>query len=242
MKASDFGYDRDWIHDARLTREESIFLGILWLDHVGKENAVSAETLAIIFAQRRDDIYTAGLGSQAERRELRRLTRIMKSTEGHRKQLDQWKRDVRRMHNHLLDEHDHVPVLSRAGFGGGYWIAENPGEHHAFYESFRKRALTGMRKASRGKKSVLAGMVTQLSFDFDLEDKTEIQPVRPGSDVSMPVQIVDQFLGRMLASPEKFSDDLQRISKKFGNVLFSKTQARAMKDKIRELNELAAGL
>ena len=241
MKLEDFGISRDGTHDARLTREENIFLGILWVDHVGEEDAIIADELAIIFAQRRAGIFSASLTSEWERVELKRLMFLMKSTESHRRQLDRWKRDVRHMHNHLLNEHDHVPLLSKAGTGGGYWIAENEAELAAFYDAFRKRGLTGLVKASRGKKAVLVEMVSQLSFDFELDDKTEMQPVRPGSDVSMPVQVVDQFLERMLSQPERFAGDLQRISRKFGSVLFSKAQAQAMKHKIRELNDLMAG-
>jgi len=119
MKLSDLGIRKDGTHDARLTREENIFLSILWVDHVGEVNAISADELAIIYAQRRQGIYTAGLGSKLERAELKRLLYLMRSTNSHRKQLDRWKRDVRHMHNHLLNQHDHVPILSRAGTGGG---------------------------------------------------------------------------------------------------------------------------
>jgi len=242
MKSSDFGISRDGTHSAQLTREENILLSVFWVDHVGEVNAISANELAIIFAHHRAGDYELGMGSRFERLELKRLLYLMKSTENNRRQLDRWKRDVRFMHNHLLNEHDHIPILSRAGSGGGYWIAENEAELAAFFDSFRKRGLTSLRKASRGKKAVLVEMVSQLSFDFELEDKTELQPVRPGSGVSLPVQVVDQFLERMLAQPEKFSDDIRRLSNKFGNVLFSKTQANAMKAKIMELNELASGL
>ena len=242
MKLSDFGISRDGTHNAQLTREENIFLSILWTDHVGEVNAISANELALIYAQRCEGIFSAGLGSKLERAELRRMLNLMTSTRGHRKQLDRWKREVRHMHNHLLNEHDHIPLLSRAGTGGGYWIAENEAELDAFYNSFRQRGLTGLVKASRGKKAVIVDMVSQLSFDFELEDKTKLQPVRPGSDVSLPVQVVDQFLERMLANPEKFAGDIRRLSQKFGTVLFSKTQARAMRHKVAELSDLVSGL
>lgn len=232
MKLSDFGV-RDGVHNARLTREENIFLAILWVDHVGEENAIAANDLAIVYARRRNG-FTAG------RLEIRRLKYLMKSTESHRKQLDRWKRDVRHMHNHLLYEHDHIPILSRAGTGGGYWIAENQAEHDAFFKSFRKRALTGMRKASRGNKSVMGQMVKQLSFEF--EDHRGFRPVRPGSDVSLPVQVVDQFLERMLANPEKFAGDIKRLSKKFGGVLFSTAEVRTLRHKVSELSDLVSGL
>jgi hypothetical protein len=235
MKYTCYGFDRVGNHDARLTREENIFLSILWIDHVGEKNAIPADHLAIIFARQQ-------IGQDTAPEEIEMLLDLMTSTKGHRKQLDEWKRDVRSMHNHLLKRHEHIPILSKAGHGGGYWVAKSEEELHAFYESFRKRGLTSLVKAARGKKAVLVEMVRQLSFDFELRDRTALEPVRPGSDVSMPVEVVDQFLERMLSDPERFSGDLQRLSKKFGNVLFSKAQASAMKSKIRELNELAAGL
>ena len=242
MNLKQLGIRRDGSHDARLTREENIFLSILWTDHVGEASAISGDALAIIFAQRCLGIYFAGVGTLKERSDLKRLLKLMVSTENHRKQLDRWKRTVRMLQNHLLNEHDHIPILSKAGIGGGYWIAEDASELSAFYDAFRKRGLTGLVKASRGKKAVLVEIVQQLSFDFELEDRTRLQPVRPESGVSMPVQVVDQFLERMLSDPEKFAGDIRRLSNKFGKVLFSKVQAAAMKAKIRELNELAAGL
>lgn len=233
---------RDGMHNAVLTREENIFVSILWVDHVGRQNAISADELAIIFAQRRAGIYTAGMGSMLERAELKRLLHVMESTNSHRKQLDRWKRDVREMYNHLLNRHDHIPILSQAGSGGGYWIAESDAELDVFYDAFRKRGLTGLVKASRGKKAVMADMVSQLSFDFELEDRTKLAPVRPGSDVSLPVQVVDQFLERMLANPERFAGDIRRLSRKFGGVLFSNAEVRTLRHKVRELSDLVAGL
>lgn len=241
MKLEELGI-RDGVHNAQLTREENIFLSILWVDHVGEINAVSADELAIIFARRRKGIYSAGLGSKSERYELKRLLYLMRSTNSHRKQLDRWKRDVRKMHNHLLNKHDHIPILSRAGAGGGYWIAESEAEMDAFYNAFRQRGLTGLVKASRGKKAVMADMVSQLSFDFELEDRTKFEPVRPGSDVSLPVQVVDQFLERMLSDPERFAGDIRRLSKKFGGVLFSNAEVRTLRHKVAELSDLVSGL
>jgi len=241
MKLSDFGII-DGVHTARLTREENIFLSILWVDHVGEVNAISADILGIIYSQRRQGIFTAGLGSKPERAELKRLLYLMQSTRSHRRQLDRWKRDVRHMHNHLLNQHDHIPLLSRAGAGGGYWIAESEAELDAFFSAFRQRGLTALTKASRGKKAVLADMVSQISFDFELEDRTKLEPVRPGSDVSLPVQVVDQFLERMLANPEKFAGDIKRLSKKFGGVLFSSAEVRTLRHKVGELSELVSEL
>jgi len=110
------------------------------------------------------------------------------------------------------------------------------------YDGFRKSGLKGRGKASRGKKAVMADMVSQLSFDFEMEDRTKLAPVRPGSDVSLPVRVVDQFLERMLADPEKFAGDIRRLSQKFGGVLFSSAEVRTLRHKVAELSDLVAGL
>jgi len=235
MKLEDLGIEpKAGIHSQQLTRAENLFVGILWVDHVGEENAIGADDLALRFAA---DLNGWSLTEEA----IKTRKRLMQQSELNRRVLSQWKRDVRWMHNHLLKQHDHIPVLSKAGPGGGYWIAESEDELAAFYDAFRKRGLTGLVKASRGKKAVLVDMVRQLSFDFDLEDKTDLAPVRPGADVSMPVAVVDQFLERMLARPEQFAGDLRRLSDKFGHVLFSKYRHQAVRRKVRELAVLLEG-
>lgn len=233
MKLEDFGIEpQTGLHEKNLTRAENIFVGILWVDHVGEENALPADDLAIKFH--------VGLNELEEltKQDLERRKYLMTVTAANRQTLDRWKRDVRKMHNHLLKRHDHIPVLSKAGQGGGYWIAESDAELDAFFNAFRQRGLTGLVKASRGKKAVLAEMVQQLSFDFNLEDKTDLEPVRPGSGVSLPVEVVDQFLERMLSQPDKFAKDIQKLSNKFGAVLFSKFKAQAIRKKVAELGRL----
>jgi len=232
MKLEDLGIEPGTgHHSSQLTRPENIFVGLLWVDHVGEENAIGADELSIRFK--------AGLNVwPLDEDRLKVRLKSMQQSDYGRRELAQWKRDVRWMHNHLLRQHDHIPVLSKAGPGGGYWIAESEAELDAFYNAFRQRGLTGLVKASRGKKAVLVDMVRQLSFDFALEDKTDLAPVRPGAGVSMPVAVVDQFLERMLARPEEFAGDLRRLSDKFGHVLFSKYRHQAVRRKVRELAEL----
>jgi hypothetical protein len=233
VKLEDFGIDsKTGIHNQKMTRAENIFVGILWVDHVGIENAIPADDLAIRFAVDLDGL------EEMTPRDFKRRKYVMKRNEDGRKLLDMWKRDVRKMHNHLLKQHDHMPILSRAGTGGGYWIAESDTELDAFYNAFRQRGLTGLVKASRGKKAVLVEMVQQLSFDFDLEDKMNLEPVQPGSDVTMPGEVVDQFLEQMLANPERYAKDIQKISKKYGGVLIGKFTHQAIKRKVRELERL----
>ena len=217
MKSEDFGFDpKTGRHDARLTYAEDKFVEILWENHTGFDNRTSADDLARDFAAKIED----------------RSSCI---------RLEYWKRDVRRMHNHLLQYHDNVPILSRAGIQGGYWFAQNKLEAAMFYDSFRKRGMTGLLKASRGKQSVMVDIVEQLSFKFDeLTDKTGAQ--YPQRKELMSIKILDAFLERMTRDPEKFADGLRKIGKKYGSVLLPREQVTAMRAKARELQQMVDNL
>lgn len=225
MRDEDLGYHpKTGHHNAVMTHMETVFLGCLWPDHVGREQSISGKELAIAFAE--------GMSG----RDISEQPDV----------IEQVKRDVRHLQNHFLREHRKTPILSAAGNGGGYWIAENEEEAERFYAAFRQRGLTGLVKASRGKQAVLVDMMQQLSFEFDdLVDASgmALPPVTPRINRdSLPVQMVDRFLEKMLADPERFQADLMRIQKKFGAVLFSKVQARALKQKLAEIGEMLGGV
>ena len=152
-------------------------------------------------------------------------------------------RYVRKMQNHLLFDHN-IPVLSAAGHDGGYFIAESEGEADRFYDTFRKRGLTGLVKASRGKQSAMVEMVTQLSFEFDdLVDQMDRTPnIRPRGGVPMPAEVVDAFLTRMTRNPEKFADDIRKIREKHGAVLLPKERVREMQRQAAKLTAMVGAL
>jgi len=223
MKEEDLGIDvKTGRHVRTLTHAEEVFTGILWEEHVGQENAISADNLALEFAARLEGRHMAWESGWHEF----------------------WKRDVRRMHNHLLTMHSHIPILSKAGGGGGYWIAESEQEAEAFYDTFRKRGLTGLVKASRGKQAAMVDMVTQLSFEWEeLVDRSGMTgPIRPKVPMPAPIEMVDAFLTRMTRNPEKFADGLRKIGEKFGGVLLPKEKVAALKIKAREFERLVAEL
>lgn len=231
MKADDLGVDpRTGRHTRTLTTVENRFLGILWTDHAGRANRIGAIELAVEFASRMGETFE-GL-SEKQR---------VASREG-------WKREVRHLQNHLLTEHSRIPLLSAAGINGGYWIAESEEETRAFYDTFRRRGLTGLVKASRGRQAEMVDMVKQLSFEFDdLDDRTgdgglAAHLIRPAAGMPTPIEVVDAFLGKMLQEPEKFADGLRKIGKKYGSILLSKDRVEAMKRKARELEQLVEGL
>lgn len=222
MKCEDLGIDvRTGRHNRVLTHAETKFLGIIWEKHQGKEFKISATDLAIAYAD------------------------MMGARGCHQPNvIEHWKREVRHLQNHLLTEHSQVPILSAAGDGGGYWIAESEGEAAAFYNTFRRRGMTGLVKASRGKQAALVDMVQQLSFEFDeLEDKTGFKArIRPVTGMPTPIEVVDAFLGRMLGNPEKFADGLRKIGAKYGSILLPRDRVMAMKRKAAELQEMVANL
>lgn len=224
MKAEDLGIDlRTGFHDKRLTRAEEKFVGILWINHVGENHKITADDLAIKFALEFADI------------SLSKETPIS---------LNRWKRWVRQMHNHLLRDHASIPVLSKAGSEGGYWIAENEEEAAEFYDTFRKRGLTGLVKASRGKQSAMVDMVAQLSFEFEeLVDKTDhTLMIRPKAGLPTPIEVVDSFMERMLQNPDKFADGLRKIGAKYGSVLLPKEKLHTIQSRVSELEALVKGL
>lgn len=224
MKRQNYGIDpKTGRHDRRLTATESAFLGILWLEHAGEKNKISADTLACRYAESMGEVY-----EDVPAR--------------HDYWLSKWKRLVRRMQNHLLIEHRHIPLYSKPGINGGYWIGEDEFEGNRFHDSFRKRAVTGFVKAARGKQAAVVQAVEQLSFEFDdLEDMTGADTVSI-SGRPTPIAVVDALIRKMMSDPERFASDLQRLGKKFSSVLLPKARAREIEDTARKLQELVRGL
>ena len=223
MRLEDLGVDpKTGKHNQCLTRAEGAFVGILWLDHVGRENKIRANALAAAFAR------ALGYGPVA--------------VEDLKDFVAGWKRDVRRMQNHLLFEHDHIPIYSMAGTGGGYWIAASEGEAGDFNQAFRKRALTGMKKAARGKKAVMVKMVRQLSFEFDgFRDAVGLAEPAGGGQPT-PIAVVDALFEKMATEPERFSADLAKLGRKYGSVLLPRARVSEITATTKKLQALLEGL
>ena len=220
MKAEDMGIDpHNGEHTRDMTKAETTMMGVL-SRHVGKYNKIPAEDLAVQWREYMDylqDTYSA-----------------------YHRLIEGWKRDVRSMVNHLVIDHDQ-PILSKAGSTGGYWIAENQAEVEEFYETFRRRAMTGLTKAARGKQAVLADMVKQLTFEFD-ELKTAkpalTTKIKPIAHEPAPVVMVSTFLDKMTREPEKYANELRLLRDKFGKVLLP----REMFGEIQSLSHKLSGL
>lgn len=243
MKLEDLGINtKTGHHDRTLTQVENRFLGILWVDHVGPENRIAAAELALRF-------YAALYDLECPAGELAPRIAHMEASGAGRKQLDQLKRQVRQLQNHLITEHRNIPLLSKAGVEGGYWIAETREEAEQFYGSFRRRGLTGLVKAARGKQSAMVDMVQQLTFEFeDLVDRTGRKipsgpSVEPRPDgMPMAIEVVDSFLAKMLENPEKFSEGLKKIGQKYGSVLLPAGTVARVKAEAARLQDLISQL
>ena len=220
MKAEDMGIDPHTGEHARaMTKAESAMMATL-STHQSKEVKISSEELAVEWRER--------------------MGYLRPSYSEYQRRIEYWKRDVRAMVNHLVIDHDQ-PILSKAGCDGGYWIAANQTEVDMFYETFRRRAMTGLTKAARGKQAVLADMVKQLTFEFD--ELKAARPalagkVRPQIHEPAPVVMVSTFLDKMTKEPEKYAMELKLLRDKFGKVLLP----RDMFGEIQHLSQRLSGL
>lgn len=232
MQQKCFGYRSSGVHVQQpLTHEESIFMGLMW-EHVGLGNKISANELAVRFFT----IYrSTEVGSVPQ------FVETLK--QAHSNLLADWKREIRKMHNHLVMDHD-LPILSAAGYGGGYWMAEHEGEAEDFYNAFKRRGLTGLVKATRGKQASVVELMTQLSFEWgdDLLASTPASDAAAPPSVTMPIQIVDKFLEQILADPDRYAAGIARLRKKFGQRLIDDEQIQAIKTQVATLTQMAAGL
>jgi hypothetical protein len=217
MRAEDLGYNTETgSHSAAFSGAEAAMMGIL-ADHIGKEDRIPANQLAWLFFVEVD-----------EEKDARRF------------HLEPWKRTVRYMVNHLVIDHDQG-ILAKAGIGGGYWLAGNEKEAEEFYNTYRKRGITGITKAARGKKNVMVSLVQQLAFDWD-NDQSGERPamVRPYDYESAPLAVVTSFLDRMTREPERYDHEIRLLRDKFGKVLMPREDFVRIQTLSRELSGLLA--
>lgn len=156
-------------------------------------------------------------------------------------------RKLRLLVNHLIINHD-IPVICQAGIGGGYWLPGSKDEVEHFHRAFRKRAMTGLIKACRGKKAAFVDMVTQLTIEFDQETGQGVQApaverlkLVPDPDpIPASVQVITAQLRRYHDEPEKFAAEIRQIQEDFGEVLMPRDHLRKLKRATARLQNLLA--
>lgn len=221
MRDADLGINEFGKHDAQLTSIEQNCLDKFQQRGYGKAAAISANDLA----------WAAGFGSHEKAA------------------LEANKRELRRLINHLIITHG-LPIICQSGDGGGYYLAGNPSEVEANYQAFHRRAMTGLLKASRGRKGAYVDMVSQLTLGFDdPEQQAALERLRltPEADpVPAWVQLMTRFLDRLAADPEGNAEAIRRIQKEYGTIFVEKQTMKRLKEEtakfqtlLREIEERA---
>jgi len=212
MREADLGIGKDGKHDSNLTTIEAACLDTLQELGQGAKAAISAKGLASFI----------GLTKEGQEDE-------------------QGMRSLRELVNHLVITH-RLPILSAAGGGGGYFLAGTEAEVEKFYRTFHRRAMTGLLKASRGKKAAFVDIMHQLTLGFDEpEAKEALEKLRlvPDSDpVPAWIQLVTKALDRLTLEPQKYADQIREIQVKYGDIFIPRDTVRELKKKTADLQEL----
>ena len=151
------------------------------------------------------------------------------------------KRAVRRLINHLIMTHA-LPVMCEAGGGGGYYLAGDPEETERFKQTFRRRAMTGLVKASRGSKAAYVDMMYQYTLGFDdPETQRTIEHLRllPEEDAAPAwVQLVTKLLDRISSNPQVYAAEIRRIQAAYGDIFVPREKVSMLKAKTAEFQKL----
>lgn len=154
---------------------------------------------------------------------------------------DRGKRGLRTLINHLIMTHA-FPIMCEAGGGGGYFLAGDTAETERFKVTFRRRAMTGLVKASRGSKAAYVDMMYQYTLGFDdPETQAAIEHMRflPEED-STPawVQLVTKLLDRFSSDPKTYAAEIRRIQKAYGDIFVPREKVTLLKEKTAEFQQL----
>jgi len=212
MREADLGIGPDGKHNANLTAIESSCLDTLQELGQGAQAAISAKGLASFIGLTKE--------GQEDAHGMRSLRTLV---------------------NHLVITH-RLPILSAAGAGGGYYLAGTEDEVNKFYKTFHRRAMTGLLKASRGKKAAFVDIMHQLSLGFDEpEAKEAIEKLKlvPDSDpVPAWIQLVTKALDRLSLEPQKYAEQIRTIQTRFGDIFVPLDTVQELKRKTAEFQEL----
>lgn len=149
------------------------------------------------------------------------------------------KRRLRSVVNRLIIVHG-IPIMCEAGLGGGYYLPGDDAEVEQNHARFHRRAMTGLMKASRARKSAYADAVIQLAMGFDAPEGDEIRRrlgmilPRTGSPPAW-VQVVTRLLDHMQGNPEAYAGQIAHLQEQYGDIFVPR-------NKVRELRELSGQL
>ena len=212
MKAEDMGINLEpGSHSQAFTWYEATVMEIL-SEHMGAKNKISRRDFTEKF---NDMLLASGYDDQISMRQAQKLI------------------------DHLIIDHHHQGILTKAGAKGGYWLSESREEAKEFFETFERRGKSAFLKATRGEKGVLVNLVEQLTFGFDeARSKSGRAWIRPYHLESTPAAVVTAFLDRMTKEPDKYDAELKLLGEKHGKVLMPREHLM----KIQQLSKELSGL
>lgn len=143
------------------------------------------------------------------------------------------KRAVRKIINALIIRH-RMPICCEAGPGGGYYLPAADDEIEANHRRFRRRAMTGLMKASRARSSAYADSVIQLSFGYDGPEGREIRARHrlPEPDPKAPplwIHVVTRMLDRLKDDPDRYARELRHLQERYGELMVPRRRVRQLK-------------
>jgi hypothetical protein len=159
---------------------------------------------------------------------------------------DARERELRRVINRLIIKHG-IPIMCEAGPGGGYYLPAFDTEVEDNHARFRQRAMTGLMKATRSRRSAYADAVIQLTFGFDGPEGDSVRerlglPKR--SDTSPPawVQVVTKLLDRVKGDPERYADQIRAIQDQYGDIFVPRYKVRELKEELGKVQKMLGEL
>ncbi len=132
-------------------------------------------------------------------------------------------RDVRKLINHLISEHDQ-PLVPRPGHGGGYRLADSQSDIDAAVAVHLARVRTGMHKISslRGAGEALAQDMVQLTLDLPGESAAEVHRAlgRSLGPVAAPAsqEAIKRTLLKYRSDPGRYQAEIDELADAFGGL------------------------
>lgn len=229
-------------HDERIILEELLTQGYAVNGQpIGRAGAIPARELAELLPiiPEEGDTDAEVVRDQLDKPGIKRVRR-KRGEQG-------LERALRHVVNRLIIKHG-IPIMCQAGKGGGYYLPAGDDEVEANHARFHQRAMTGLMKATRSRKSAYADAVLQLTFDFDGPAGDAVRqrlgmPPRSRESVPAWVQVVTKLLDRVKGDPTAYAEEIRAIQERYGDIFVPRYKVRELREELgkvqRMLGELA---
>ena len=143
-------------------------------------------------------------------------------------------RALRRIINRLVIRRG-IPIMCEPGPGGGYYLPAGDEEVEANHARFHQRAMTGLMKATRSRRSAYADAVLQLTLGYDGPEGDAVRerlgmPRRNASSPPAWVQVVTKLLERVKGDPQRYADQIRRLQEQFGDIFVPRHKVAELRD------------